>query len=188
MFKKIQMMFAALLCTALLAACSQLTQYALTEQQVNEYLQQKVEFQKQLGLPGVFEANITLKDMQAKIGRAEPNQVILNGTADLNLSTLVGQEHADVALSLAARPSFDSETDAIYLREMQLLNATVTPQSLEKSTKVLMPYLKNSLQLFFNQTPVYVLDSNRSKEEALVRQLAKGIEIKPGKIIIPLSE
>ncbi|MGL5501762.1 MAG: DUF1439 domain-containing protein [Plesiomonas shigelloides] len=51
-----------------------------------------------------------------------------------------------------------------------------------------MPYLKNSLQLFFNQTPVYVLDSNRSKEEALVRQLAKGIEIKPGKIIIPLSE
>lgn len=188
MFKKIQMMFAALLCTALLAACSQLTQYSLTEQQVNEYLQQKVEFQKQLGLPGVFEANITLKDMQAKIGRAEPNQVILNGTADLNLSTLVGQEHADVALSLAARPYFDSETGAIYLREMQLLNATVTPQSLEKSTKVLMPYLKNSLQLFFNQTPVYVLDSNRSKEEALVRQLAKGIEIKPGKIIIPLSE
>ncbi|MGL5740339.1 MAG: DUF1439 domain-containing protein, partial [Plesiomonas shigelloides] len=93
-----------------------------------------------------------------------------------------------VALSLAARPYFDSETGAIYLREMQLLNATVTPQSLEKSTKVLMPYLKNSLQLFFNQTPVYVLDSNRSKEEALVRQLAKGIEIKPGKIIIPLSE
>ncbi|MGL5583841.1 MAG: DUF1439 domain-containing protein, partial [Plesiomonas sp.] len=63
-----------------------------------------------------------------------------------------------------------------------------SPESMDKSTKVLLPYLKNSLQLFFNQTPVYVLDSNRSKEEALVRQLAKGIEIKPGKIVIPLSE
>ncbi|MGL5585095.1 MAG: DUF1439 domain-containing protein, partial [Plesiomonas sp.] len=68
MTKKLYVVLALLL-TGFLGACSQLTQYSLSEQQVNEYLQQKVEFQKQLGLPGVFEAHITLKDMTAKIGR-----------------------------------------------------------------------------------------------------------------------
>ncbi|MGL4600155.1 MAG: lipoprotein [Plesiomonas sp.] len=187
MIKKLYVVLALLL-TSFLGACSQLTQYSLSEQQVNDYLQQKVEFQKQLGLPGVFEAHITLKNMSTKIGRVEPNQVILDGIADLNLDTLVGKEHATINLSLAASPYFDHDTGSIYLRDMQLLSATVSPESLDKSTKVLLPYLKNSLQLFFNQTPVYVLDAKRSKEEALVRQLAKGIEIKPGKIVIPLSE
>ncbi|MGL5800140.1 MAG: DUF1439 domain-containing protein, partial [Plesiomonas sp.] len=74
MIKKLYVVLALLL-TSFLGACSQLTQYSLSEQQVNDYLQQKVEFQKQLGLPGVFEAHITLKNMSTKIGRVEPNQV-----------------------------------------------------------------------------------------------------------------
>jgi hypothetical protein len=50
-----------------------------------------------------------------------------------------------------------------------------------------MPYLSQSLRSYFNQNPAYVLSDSRSKGEALAKKLAKGIEVRPGEIVIPLT-
>ncbi|WP_141394156.1 DUF1439 domain-containing protein, partial [Enterobacter hormaechei] len=52
----------------------------------------------------------------------------------------------------------------------------------------LMPYLNQSLQNYFNQQPAYVLSEDKSKGESLAKKYAKGIEVKPGEIIIPFTD
>jgi len=54
--------------------------------------------------------------------------------------------------------------------------------------KGLMPYLNNSLNTYFNQRPAYVLNGDRSKGEAMAKKLAKGIEVKPGQLVIPFTD
>ncbi|MEG1690332.1 MAG: DUF1439 domain-containing protein, partial [Hafnia sp.] len=41
---------------------------------------------------------------------------------------------------------------------------------------------------YFNEKAVYTLDPNKSEKEALAKKLAKGIEIKPGEVIIPFTD
>lgn len=48
--KKILMGAAALLFAGVLAGCNQLTQYTLSEQEVNDYLQKHNDYQKQIGV------------------------------------------------------------------------------------------------------------------------------------------
>jgi hypothetical protein len=49
------------------------------------------------------------------------------------------------------------------------------------------PYLNQSLRSYFNQQPAYVLREDASTGEALAKKYAKGIEVKPGEIIIPFT-
>lgn len=53
--------------------------------------------------------------------------------------------------------------------------------------QTLLPYLNQSLRSYFNQRPAYVLREDSSKGEALAKKLAKGIEVKPGEIVIPFT-
>lgn len=53
--------------------------------------------------------------------------------------------------------------------------------------QTLIPYLNQSLRSYFNQQPAYVLREDASTGEALAKKYAKGIEVKPGEIIIPFT-
>ncbi|MGL5226365.1 MAG: lipoprotein, partial [Aeromonas sp.] len=55
MFK--QLLFVPLI--LLLGACS-MTQYKVSEAQINQYLKEKVTFDKQLGIPGIMSSQIHL--------------------------------------------------------------------------------------------------------------------------------
>ena len=54
--------------------------------------------------------------------------------------------------------------------------------------KALAPYLNQSLKSYFDQQPAYVLDSEKSKAEGMAKKLAKGLEVKPGQLVIPLTD
>lgn len=51
-----------------------------------------------------------------------------------------------------------------------------------------IPYLNSSLETFFETQPVYVLNPDNGAAEATAKKLAKGLEIKPGKLVIPLVD
>jgi len=89
---------------------------------------------------------------------------------------------------MKALPVFDKEKGAIYLHEMEVVDATVEPQKMQTVLQTLMPYLNQSLSNYFNQRPAYVLREDSSKGEALAKKYAKGIEVKPGEIVIPLTD
>ncbi len=82
---------------------------------------------------------------------------------------------------------FNQEQGAIYLQEMEVVDAKVTPEKMQSVVQTLIPYLNQSLRTYFNKQPAYVLKEDASKGEALAKKFAKGIEVKPGEIIIPFT-
>ena len=64
----------------------------------------------------------------------------------------------------------------------------VQPEKMQGVLKTLTPYLNESLKSYFNQKPAYVLSTDRSKAESLAKRFAKGLEVKPGELIIPFTD
>ena len=179
---------AALIVSGLLVGCNQLTQYTVSEQEINQALEKHNNFAKDIGVPGLADAHIVLTNLTSQIGREEPNKVTLAGDADLDMSSLFGNQKANIKLKLKALPVFNKEKGAIFLQEMEIVDAVVTPDKMKPVLQTLMPYLNQSLRNYFNQQPAYVLSEDKSKGEALAKKYAKGIEVKPGEIIIPFTD
>ena len=179
---------AALIVSGLLVGCNQLTQYTVSEQEINQALEKHNNFAKDIGVPGLADAHIVLSNLASQIGREEPNKVTLSGDATLDMTSLFGNQTADIKLKLKALPVFNKEKGAIFLQEMEIVDAVVTPDKMKPVLQTLMPYLNQSLRNYFNQQPAYVLSEDKSKGEALAKKYAKGIEVKPGEIIIPFTD
>jgi len=179
---------AALIVSGLLVGCNQLTQYTVTEQDINQALQKRNNYAKDIGLPGVADAHIVRTNLSIAIGREEPNKVTLTGDASLDMTSLFGNQKALVKLKLKALPTFDKDKGAIYLREMEVVDSSVTPDKMAPVLNTLMPYLNKSLRSYFEQRPAYVLSEDRTNGEALAKKFAKGLEVKPGEIVIPLTD
>lgn len=71
---------------------------------------------------------------------------------------------------------------------MELTDYQVKPEKMDSVMKMLAPYLNQSLKSYFDQQPAYVLDGEKSKAEAMAKKLAKGLEVKPGQLVIPLTD
>ncbi|VEB98785.1 Uncharacterized lipoprotein yceB precursor [Cedecea lapagei] len=179
---------AALMLSGLLSGCNQLTQYSVSEQEINQSLEKHNNFAKDIGLPGVADAHVVLTNLVSQIGREEPNKITLTGDANLDMTSLFGNQKATLKLKLKALPVFNKEQGAIYLQEMEVVDAQVEPQKMQAVLQTIVPYLNQSLRSYFNQQPAYVLSEDRSKGESLAKKFAKGIEVKPGEIIIPLTD
>ena len=179
---------AALIVSGLLVGCNQLTQYTVSEQEINQALEKHNNFSKDIGVPGLADAHIVLSNLTSQIGREEPNKVTLAGDANLDMTSLFGNQKANIKLKLKALPVFNKEKGAIFLQEMEVVDAEVSPDKMKPVMQTLMPYLNQSLRNYFNQQPAYVLSEDKSKGEALAKKYAKGIEVKPGEIVIPFTD
>jgi len=179
---------AALLISGVLTGCNKLTQYTVSEQEINQALEKRNNFSKDIGVPGLADAHIVLNNLSSAIGREEPNKITLSGVAKLDMNSLFGSQKATIDLKLKALPVFNKEKGAIYLQEMEVVDATVQPQKMQSVVQTMLPYLNQSLRSYFTQQPAYVLREDASQGEALARKYAKGIEVKPGEIVIPFTD
>ncbi|SFM91592.1 Protein of unknown function [Izhakiella capsodis] len=185
--KKVFLSLIVLTSAILLSACDQLTQYTISEQEINQALQKQQHYEKQLGIAGLVDAHITLSDLNAAIGREEPNKITLTGQADVNISSLFGPQQAQLTLKMKAQPAYNQQEGAIYLRDLEIVDVQVQPEKMDSILKALIPYLNRSLKEYFNQKPAYVLSSDGSEAESLAKRFAKGLEVKPGELIIPFT-
>ncbi|MEN8468500.1 lipoprotein, partial [Enterobacter cloacae subsp. cloacae] len=117
---------AALIVSGLLVGCNQLTQYTVSEQEINQALEKHNNFSKDIGVPGLADAHIVLTNLASQIGREEPNKVTLSGDASLDMTSLFGNQKADIKLKLKALPVFNKDKGAIFLQEMEIVDAVVT--------------------------------------------------------------
>jgi hypothetical protein len=178
----------ALLFAVLLSGCNQLTQYTISEQEVNQALQKRNNYEKDIGVSGLVNAHIVLSDLSSQIGREEPGKVTLSGKANINVSSLFGPQQAEMQLKMKAQPVYNAQEGAIYLQDLEIIDAQVQPEKMASIMKTLTPYLNQSLKRYFNEKPAYVLSADRSKGEAMAKKLAKGIEVKPGQLVIPFTD
>ncbi|MDE8497308.1 DUF1439 domain-containing protein, partial [Klebsiella pneumoniae] len=75
--------------------------------------------------------HIELQNLTSAIGREEPNKVTLSGVANLDLNSLFGNQKATIDLKLKALPAFNKEKGAIFLQEMEVVDAKVQPEKLQ---------------------------------------------------------
>ncbi|MDA5483348.1 lipoprotein [Yersinia intermedia] len=174
-----------LMFTGVLAGCKPVAEYAISEQDVSHYLQQHARYEKQMGIPGMADARITLRPLHSQVGA---KNITLSGQINVAVTATQGPQTATVHLTLIAEPVFSVEKGAVLLKISQLTLDTVEPAGREDIVRVLMPYLKQSLTTFFEQQPVYVLEANKSPEEAQAKMRATGVAVKPGQLVFTLSD
>jgi len=104
------------------------------------------------------------------------------------VTSLFGPQQADMQLKMRAQPVYDQQQGAIYLRDLEIVDAQVAPEKMASIMKTLTPYLNQSLKNYFDQKPAYVLSADRSKGESLAKKFAKGLEVKPGELVIPFTQ
>ncbi|CDH31754.1 lipoprotein [Xenorhabdus bovienii] len=179
---------AALVLVGLVSGCDQFKDFSINEGLMNDYLLKKVHYQKKISIPGIANANITLGDLSSQIGRQNPEKIELSTQAKVQLATLLGTIQADMKLTIKAKPVFDAEKGAIFVKELEIVDYQTTPEKAAAPVKALIPYLNTSLSEFFDTHPVYVLNPEKSKAEAAASQFAKRLEIKPGKLVIGLTD
>ncbi len=76
---------------------------------------------------------------------------MLSGDASLDMTSLFGSQKANIKLKLKALPVFNKEQGAIYLQQMEIADAVVSPDKMKPVLQTLMPYLNQSLQNYFNR-------------------------------------
>ncbi|OTA19560.1 lipoprotein [Xenorhabdus beddingii] len=179
---------AVLVLVGLISGCDQFKEVSISEGLLNDYLLKKVHYQKQIKISGVAQANITLGDLTSQVGRQDPEKIELSTQAKVQLTTLLGAIQADMKLTMRAKPIFDAEKGAIFIKGLEIVDYQTTPEKAAAPVKALMPYLNTSLSEFFDTHPVYVLNPEKSKAEAAAAKLAKGLEVKPGQLIIGLTD
>ncbi|MFM4702292.1 lipoprotein [Aeromonas bivalvium] len=171
--------------TLLLAACS-LTQYNVSEREINDYLKQQVAFEKQIGIPGIMSSKIRLDEMQSRIGRSRSDRIELDAAGDLQVASPLGSQQMKIRLSLSARPDYVAEQGAIYLRDLELLSVKTEPADIGTALSPLLPTFNQSLGLFLNQTPIYRLDGHR-QNEARIKEKVEALRVEPGRLVIPFK-
>ncbi|WP_346749734.1 lipoprotein, partial [Salmonella enterica] len=138
---------AALVVSGLLVGCNTLTQYTISEQEINQALEKRHNFSKDIRLPGIADAHIVLTTLASQIGREEPNKGTLTGDARLDMNSLFGSQKATMKLKRKALPAFEKEKGAIYLQEMEVRDATVTPETMQTVPPTLLPCLNQSFRI-----------------------------------------
>ncbi|CAM3734649.1 lipoprotein [Xenorhabdus thuongxuanensis] len=177
-----------LVLAGLISGCDQFKEVSINEGLLNDYLLKSVYYQKQISLPGATKANITLGDLTSQIGRQDPEKIELTTLAKIQLVTLLGTVQSDMKLTIRAKPIFNVGKGAIFIKELEIVDYQTTPEKIATPIKTLLPYLNTSLSEFFDAHPVYVLNPEKSKPEAIALKLAKGLKIQPGKLVIDLVD
>lgn len=186
--KKVFSGLLALFLAVLVSGCNPLTQYTITEQEINQALQKRNHYAKDIGVAGLVNAHIVLSNLSSQIGREEAGKITLSGKANIDVSSLFGPQKAEMELKMKAQPIFDKQQGAIYLRDLEIVDARVKPEKMQPVLQTLTPYLNQSLKSYFNQKPAYVLSEDRSNTEALAKKFAKALEVKPGELVIPFTD
>lgn len=171
----------------LLNGCDAISQYRISEQQINRSLQSHNRFRKHLGVAGIAQGQISLDPLHADIGHLQPGKIVLTLQAKFDIASLFGNQHADVALTFSAQPNYQAKQRALFLNDIAIISAKTTPPSLQRIIGSLQPQWLLVLNEYLAAQPAYVLSSDHSHTEAIAQYLVKDIQVLPGEIVIHLA-
>ncbi|MBR9728695.1 DUF1439 domain-containing protein [Shewanella intestini] len=164
-----------------LAGCA--SQYSISEREIEQHLNKKMHFSVDQGNRLVGLA-ITLNDMNVSLGD-KPDTISLSAVADIKVTNPLFPLKAGLIATFEAKPWYDKNTKAIYLKQLQLLNVKAEPEELQEHLAVVIPPLMTFIRGYLESKPVYILDESDSRQ-ALMAKLATEIKVEKGKIVIKL--
>lgn len=167
---------------ALTSSTSALAQaLTLTEQQLNQELNQQLGREFPIGLATWLSAKVKMQDVNIELGRQEPDKARVLGRALITLNQGQSQYHWDLAGDFNARPRFDNEQHALFLDDFELLNYQLNEGSSSPQARFMLPMLLQALSGYLSQYPVYKLDASIPLQRQLMAQ-PLSLEIQPGQV------
>ncbi|KLV02173.1 DUF1439 domain-containing protein [Photobacterium aphoticum] len=155
----------ALTCSLLLSSCAS---YSVTEQDMQQYLDKKVGFERTVGIKGIAYANVKFDDIKVGIGRVANDRVNLDAKSQAKV-TIMGQkpQSVDLNVSFSAVPYYDKEEGAIFLNDLNVENIDIQPNELNVPTKQILSPVIEMVGQFLLTRPVYRLDDEDFKQSML---------------------
>lgn len=157
--------------------------FSIDEPQINHYLQQKVQVEDQLSLPGLLKIDYLINNINAKIGQSDPQRIELSANIQGLFQLLSDQFNGNIHLVIDTVPYYDQQKGEIYLTDMRILSWQGKPEQYMEQLQAIMPFLSKSLTMLFNHQPIYRLDEQDPKQ-LLIKKIAKAIRVEKGKIVL----
>jgi len=181
--KKLSLLFVLFLLTGLLSACHQMGQYSLSEQALNTALQKNLgKYSQNINAGDFFKMKLDFNSLNLNIGQEEANKVAANGTAQASIQTPLGKENVNIKLHLNALPEINNQQDAIYLKKVEIVDYKIDSSLGSLSSGMLLPYLNEALQLYFENNPIYQLDKSNQLEYLAFKSVSN-VRIEQGKLV-----
>lgn len=170
----------------LLASCSQLNHldiFSLKQQELQSLLLDQLEQQqgkgKMLGLP----LTLTVRQLELQLAPDNKQQIELKLALGAEVDALLKPLNTDLNLHLSALPYFDDEKNAIYLKNLTILDSSVGSGSSQLKLAPLSNEAKAILAQLLNRQPVYQLDCNKVTEKVLCG-MPLTLVLQPGELLL----
>ncbi len=162
--------------------------YSITEQDMNQYLQDKAKINQSVGVQNVMYAQVSVDDLEVKIGRADADRISVFANTTANVQFLSQQDMGlDLDLEFSAIPKYDQDTGEVFLQSLRL-------ERFEEKSKLLTPevskLLKPAVSMIgyaLSNQPVYKLENDKV-QAVLLKSASPNLVIKDNKLVIELFD
>jgi len=167
--------------TLLLLLTGCISQYSITEQELEGYLSNEMHYEISQGGRAVG-IKLQINNIDVTLG-AQPNTMSVMASTRIKIRNPLVPINADLTVEFSAKPWYDVNKHSVYLRDLDLVQLSSKPKGIEKVLSKVTPQLLDYLTQFLETQPVYVLDTHNANQ-ALIAEMTQRIEIKPGKIVL----
>lgn len=167
-------------------AISGCASYSITEQDMTNYLHDNVNFEQSVGIENVMYAQVSVDDLQVKIGRTDAERVSVFANTNAEVQMLNADKIGlDLALEFSAIPTYQAESGEIFLKSLRLEQFNESKQKLTPEIKALIKPAVSMIGYALSEYPVYKLD-NSKVQEALLKSAEPNLVVKDNKLVIEL--
>ncbi|MFP2770402.1 DUF1439 domain-containing protein [Oceanisphaera sp. KMM 10153] len=174
MFKPLLIM----LSTLLLSACAGLSQYSVSESEIEKSLFTLLEQQAPRLTQGLVETRVDKLDLQ--IGPENRQVVRLNLQGETAINALIARFPAQLDLAIEGRPVYDRQQNAIFLRDLRLLQSEVDAFGYKGDMTAASAGMMQLLRAVLENQPVYRLDDSRY---SWLSKAPVAMDIAPGRLV-----
>ncbi|WP_447026285.1 DUF1439 domain-containing protein [Vibrio sp. B1Z05] len=171
--------------TIVLSGCAT---YSVSEKEMTEYLHDNVSFNQSVGVENLMYAQVSVTDLEVKIGRSDANRIAVFANTIANVQLFDSpKQRLDLDLEFSAVPHYDAKTGEVFLQSIRLEKFTENGTPLPADIKRLIKPAVSMIGYGLSQKPVYKLDSN-VLQQALIKSAEPNLVIRDNKLVIELFD
>ncbi|QUN05682.1 DUF1439 domain-containing protein [Shewanella yunxiaonensis] len=156
------------------------SQYSISEQQVTNYLNDKLAKQHQAKDSSAL--SMGFRSVTVTLG-SKPGVMAVTAAAEIKVATPILPLRADLQAEFEAKPVYDKSSHSIFLRDLQLVQFKATPAKLQKLLGNVSPQLVDLARTLLENQPVYELNTHNSVQAKLA-EMTRAIKVEPGKLVL----
>lgn len=128
----------------------------------------------------------SVSNIGVEIGPDQRNVIKLDIAAEALVNALVMEYPIGMQLAVEGSPRFDSKEDAIYLEQVNLIDASIDTGGYKVGVNALNQETMAIINQFLKANPVYKLDTSNAKM-ALLSNIPLDLRITQGRLLLSPS-